>query len=85
MSAAGLAGLAFNLFAAAAIWTVLGAAVQAIMVIFNSEISVFPTFQDVANGLNIMQIVWSVIMVIIFLGLVINYIMNETNPIPGEQ
>ena len=85
MSAAGLVGLVFNLFAAAAIWTVLGAGVQAIMTTFNSQISVFPTFQDVANGLNIMQVVWSVIMVVIFLGLVINYMMNETNPLPGEQ
>jgi len=85
MSAAGLVGLVFNLFIAAAIWTVLGAAVQAIVVIFNSQISVFPTFQDVANGLSLMQLVWAVIMVIIFLGLIFNYLMNETNPIPGEQ
>jgi hypothetical protein len=85
MSAAGLVGLVFNLFVAAAIWTVLGAAVQAIVVVFNSQISVFPTFQDAANGLSLMQIVWSVIMVIIFIGLCINYVMNETNPLPGEQ
>ena len=85
MSAAGLVGLAFNLFLGATLWTVLGIGVEKIMIMFNSQISIFPTFQDVANGLNIMQIVWSAIMVVIFLGLLINYLMNEANPMPGEQ
>ena len=85
MSAAGLVGLAFNLFLGATLWTVLGIGVEKIMIMFNSQISIFPTFQDVANGLNIMQIIWSAIMVVIFLGLLINYLMNEANPMPGEQ
>ena len=85
MSAAGIVGLAFNLFLGATLWTVLGIGVEKIMVMFNSQISIFPTFQDVANGLNIMQIIWSAIMVVIFLGLLINYLMNEANPMPGEQ
>jgi hypothetical protein len=85
MSAAGLAGLFFNLLSAAAIWTVLGIAVEKVVRIFNTQISVFPTFQDVANGMAIMQIIWSAIMVIIFLGLLINYFVNESVGVPGEQ
>jgi hypothetical protein len=85
MSAAGLVGLVFNLFAGAAVWTVLGIAVEKIGNIFNQTITVFPTFQDVVNGFSVMQIVWSAIMVVIFLGLTINYLMNEANPMPGEQ
>ena len=85
MSAAGLAGLFFNLFSAATIWTVLGIAVEKIVQIFNSQIAVFPTFQDAANGMSIMQIIWSVIMVVIFLGLLINYFINESVGVPGEQ
>ena len=85
MSAAGIVGLFFNLFAAAAIWTVLGIGVEKIMNIFNANITIFPTFQDVANGLNIMQIVWSAMMVVIFIGLLFNYMMNESQGVPGEQ
>jgi hypothetical protein len=85
MSASGLFGLIFNLFAGAAIWTVLGIAVEKIMNIFNAQLAVFPTFQDVANGMNMMQIAWSAIMVIIFIGLCINYFVNEASGVPGEQ
>ena len=85
MSAAGLFGLVFNLTGAALLWTVLGYAVEKILTMFNSQLTVFPTFQDVVNGLNVMQIIWGAVMVIIFLALIFNYIMNETNPIPGEQ
>jgi hypothetical protein len=85
MSAAGLAGLFFNLFSAAAIWTVLGIAVEKIVQIFNTQIAVFPTFQDAVNGMSLMQVIWSAIMVIIFLGLLINYFVNESVGVPGEQ
>jgi len=84
MSAGGIFGLFFNLFVGGGLWTVLGVAVERIGIVFNNSISVLPTFQDAVNGFNLMQTVWSVIMVIIFLGLVVNYLVNENSIASGE-
>ena len=84
MSAGGIFGLFFNLFVGAGLWTILGAAVERIGIVFNNSIAVLPTMQDAVNGFNLMQTVWSVIMVIIFLGLVVNYLVNENSIASGE-
>jgi hypothetical protein len=78
-------GLVFNLFAAAAIWTVLGMAFEKIGIIFNSTITVFPTMPDAVNGFSMIQWAWSAIMIVIFLSLIFNYISNSSQTIPGEQ
>jgi len=61
----------------AAIWVILGKAVEVITRAFNASIMVLPTFQDAVNGMNIMQYAWTGIMVLIFLGIWINYVINE--------
>ena len=79
MSAGGLFGLFLNLFVAAGLWTILGAAVEKVAKAFNSTISVMPTLQDAVNGFSLMQTVWGAIMVVIFLALVVNYLFEESN------
>jgi type II secretory pathway component PulF len=79
MSAGGIFGLFMNLFMAAGLWTILGAAVERIARAFNSSIAIMPTLQDAVDGFSLMQTVWGVIMVIIFFALIINYIVEESN------
>ena len=79
MSAGGLFGLFLNLFVAAGLWTVLGAAVEKVAKAFNSTIAIMPTLQDAVNGFSLMQTVWGVIMIVIFLALIVNYLFEESN------
>ena len=79
MSAGGLFGLFMNLFVAAGLWTVLGVAVEKIGNVFNSSIAIMPTFQDAMDGFSLMQTVWGVIMIVIFLALVVNYLFEESS------
>jgi type II secretory pathway component PulF len=79
MSAGGLFGMFMNLFVAAGLWIILGAAVERIAKAFNATIAIMPTLQDAVNGFSLMQTVWGVIMIVIFLALVVNYLFEESN------
>ena len=77
MSAGGIIGMFFNLFAFAALWTIVGYAVDKLANIFNATIQVLPTLQDAATGFSLTQIVYGVIPVVAFIVIIMNYYLNE--------
>ena len=78
MSAGGIFGLVFNLFVFAGLWSVCGFMVEKLAGIFNYTITVLPTLQDAANGFTVVQTIYTLVLpVIVFVGLLINYYMNE--------
>lgn len=83
MSAGNLIGSIFNTIFFGMLWVVLGMIVEKMFRAFNYSMTVLPTLQDAANGLTIMQTAWSVICVIIFLVIWINYTLNENSQASG--
>lgn len=77
MSWGSLFGSGWNTLVLGALWTLLGKFVEVLAKAFNRTITIIPTFQDAVNGFNMMQTAWIAIMVIIFLGIWINYIANS--------
>jgi len=84
MSAGGLVGLFMNLLFFAAFWTVLGVVVDKLGQIFNLTIQIMPSYQDAVNGFNMMQTIYAVLPVIVFIALVINYFVQENSMSSGE-
>ncbi len=84
MSAGGVVGLFFNLLIFAGLWTVLGIVVDKMAVIFNMSIQIMPTYQDAVNGFTMMQTIYGVLPVIVFIALVINYFVQENSMSSGE-
>jgi uncharacterized BrkB/YihY/UPF0761 family membrane protein len=84
MSAGGLFGMVMNMVFAAGLWTVIGAVVDRMGAAFNTSIRMLPTFQDALNGFTIIQTVYGVLLIIIFITLIVNYIMNENSLASGE-
>ena len=85
MGAGNLIGLVFNILVFGAIWTILGGLVDRIIKAFNVSIKVLPSLQDAANGLSIMQTVWASLLILMFIALIINYIMNENSQVSGGE
>ena len=83
MSAGNLMGTIFVCVVFSAMWVVLGAAVDKIGLIFNHMIQLLPSFQDAANGMTLMQTVWIVIPILVWIVLWINYAVNEANGAGG--
>ena len=83
MGAGNLAGSIANTIILGAIWTILGAAFDKIFKIFNSSMNVLPTLQDAVNGMGIMQWVWTMIMIVIFVVIWANYLFNESSQASG--
>ena len=77
MSAGNLLGTILVCIAASALWITLGAGVDKIGQVFNYTIRVLPTFQDAANGFNLMQVAWSILLVVIWIVAWFNYAQNE--------
>ena len=77
MSWGSLFGAFWNTVAFAILWVVLGKFVEVITKAFNKTITILPSFQDAVNGFNMMQMAWAAIMVIILLGIWVNYIANS--------
>ena len=77
MSWGSLFGSMMNTVAFAAIWVIGGKYVEVIARSFNTLIKIVPTFQDAVNGMNMMQWGWTAVMVIIILGIWLNYIANN--------
>ena len=84
MSAGGLFGYFMNLVVFVAFWTVLGVVFDKIAVLFNMTIRIMPTYQDAVNGFAITQTIYSLLPVIVFIFLSINYLMNENSMASGE-
>ena len=75
-----LFGAIFNTLALGALWVLCGRFVEVVTKAFNSTITIVPTFQDAVTGFTIQQYAWTAIMVIIMLGVWLNYFVNSSNP-----
>lgn len=80
MSWGSLFGAMFNTLALGALWVACGRFVEVVTNAFNRTISVIPTFQDAVTGFTVQQFAWSAIMVIILLGVWLNYFVNSNSP-----
>jgi hypothetical protein len=83
MSAGNFLGSLASTILLGGIWTILGAAIDKIFKMFNYTIKVLPSLQDAVNGMGIMQYVWTAIMIIIFIVIWFNYMMNESSQASG--
>ena len=83
MGAGNLLGAIFNTIFFGGLWVVLGMVVEKLFRAFNTSIGILPSLQDAANGLTIMQIGWSIICVIIFIVIWLNYLFNENSQASG--
>ena len=83
MSAGNLLGSIFNTILFGSIWTVLGAVIDRLVKAFNGSMAVLPTLQDAVNGMNIMQTIWSVILIMMFIVIWMNYLLNENSQSSG--
>jgi predicted Rossmann-fold nucleotide-binding protein len=84
MGAGNLLGAVWNTVIFGGIWIVMGAVVDKMFSAFNRSISVLPSLQDAANGMDIMKIAWTVIMVLIFFVIWLNYLLNENSQASGN-
>ena len=83
MSAGNLIGSIWNTIFFAGLWIVLGAALDKVFKAFNTSINVLPSLQDAVNGMGIVQVVWGVLLIIMFMVIWINYLMNENSQASG--
>jgi len=83
MSAGNLLGSIWNTVFFGALWVILGAAIQKIFVAFNTSLKVLPSLQDAVNGMGIMQTIWTFILIIMFIVIWFNYMMNEQSQASG--
>ena len=84
MSAGNLIGSIWNTIFFAGLWIVLGAALDKVFKAFNTSINVLPSLQDAVNGMGIVQVVWGVLLIIMFIVIWINYLMNENSQSSGN-
>jgi hypothetical protein len=83
MSAGNLIGSLWNTIFFAGLWIVLGACLDKVFKAFNASIKVLPSLQDAVNGMGIVQTVWSTLLIILFVVIWINYVMNENSQASG--
>jgi hypothetical protein len=83
MSAGNLIGSIWNTVFFAGLWIVLGAALDKVFKAFNTSIKVLPSMQDAVNGMGIVQTVWGIVLIILFIVIWINYLMNENSQASG--
>ncbi len=83
MSAGNLFGAAWNTIFFGVLWVVFGKVMEYLFKAFNYSMSILPTMQDAANGMTIMQTIWVIIPVIVFLTIWINYLFNEVSQASG--
>ena len=83
MSAGNLFGSLFNTVLFGGLWVVLGAVIDKLFKAFNTSIKVLPSLQDAVNGMGIMQTVWSMILIVVFVVIWWNYMMNENSQASG--
>ena len=83
MSAGNLLGSIWNTALFGGLWVVLGMAIDKIFKAFNTTIKVLPSLQDAVNGMGMMQTIWSVILILMFIVIWINYLANENSMASG--
>lgn len=83
MSAGNLFGAIWNTVILGALWVVLGAVIDKIFRVFNTSISVLPTLQDAAHGMSLMKTGYTAIMIVVFIVIWANYMLNESSQASG--
>jgi hypothetical protein len=83
MSAGNFMGTIFVCVMATAMWIVLSLAIEKVALVFNRTIALIPTFQDAVNGFQITQVIWSILLIIIWIALWFNYAQNEASEAGG--
>ena len=83
MSYGNLAGAIWNSILLPGLYIVLGAALDKVFKAFNTSIQVLPSMQDAVTGMDIVKTVWVVILILIFLVIWINYLLNENSQASG--
>jgi len=61
----------------AALWTILGAIVDKIADVFNMTIQLMPTMQDFVNGFTMMQTIWVILPILVFVFTVMDYVLSQ--------
>jgi hypothetical protein len=84
MSAGSLVGTLGNLLFFGVFWAILGVAIDKIGTVFNRSITILPTFQDAVTGFTMVQQVYLVMPVIVFVVLIIDHILTENSNRSGE-
>lgn len=83
ISAGNLLGSLFNTVLFGGLWAVLGAAIDKIFTAFNTSLKVLPSLQDAVNGMGIMQWIWTMILIVMFIVIWMNYLFNENSMASG--
>jgi hypothetical protein len=83
MSAGNFMGTLFVAIMSSAMWIIMGAVLEKIALVFNKLIPILPTMQDAVNGFQLTQVIYGVILIIIWIALWINYSLNEASESGG--
>ena len=83
MSAGNFIGALWNSILLPGIYLVLSAALDKVFKAFNTSIQVIPSLQDAVNGMDIVKAVWVVLLILMFLVIWINYLLNENSQASG--
>ena len=83
MSAGNLMGHIFVGAMFSIMWWIIGAQIQICQTVFNKLVSILPTFQDAANGLVLINAIYSVLPIIFWILLWFNYSQNEASEASG--
>jgi hypothetical protein len=83
MSAGNFLGALWNSILLPGVYLILSAALDKVFKAFNTSIKVIPSMQDAVKGMDIVKSVWIGILILIFLVIWINYLMNENSQASG--
>lgn len=83
MGAGNFIGSVWNTLLLDGLWLVLGYAMEKIFRAFNTTMKLLPTLQDAVNGMTQMQTIWSLLFILIFIVIWVNYAMNENSQASG--
>jgi hypothetical protein len=73
-----------NFFLFAGLWVIVGTVFDKIGATFNITMKLMPTMQDAVNGFALTQLIYSVLPVVVFIALVVNYLLVENSTASGE-
>jgi len=83
MGAGNLIGSIWNTILAGGLWVVLGKAMDVLCKAFNYSLTISPSIQDFVTGFTYQQTIWSVILVLVFVVIWLNYLLNENSLASG--
>lgn len=72
-------GLVMNLLFFSGLWTVISVIVDRLVPIFNSTCTMVSCFEDGVSTFGMMLSVWRVLLVLIWIGCLINYLVTKNN------